>query len=217
MGVTVGSSIYNAPSIYESGAGGGGGGSGTTNIGGRDYRTVKIGGSTWLAENLDYKFSGCGIGGAGTPINPNAWYYNNDETTYGIDGTLKCGLLYNWFAVKFLNDNKSALIPGWHVPTKDEFIELANEVGGVNISGTILKAYDLSWAPSWNGIDLYGFGVLPAGYYDGNFYNVQVTSAFWSITEKGGDSYKAGFDNSSEMHTITGSRYFGNSVRLVKD
>ena len=44
----------------------------TATIGGRVYRTVTINGVTWTAENLDYKFSGCGIGGSGTPSTPNA-------------------------------------------------------------------------------------------------------------------------------------------------
>lgn len=107
----------------------------TTTIGGRVYRTVTINGVTWLAENLDYKFSGCGIGGSGTPSTPNAWYYNNDEATYGIDGVRKCGLLYNWHAVKLLNDSRSDLIPGWHVPTKDEWTALATAVGGTRVAG----------------------------------------------------------------------------------
>ena len=50
MGVTVGSSIYNAPSIYESGAGGGGGGS-VVNIGGYLYETVEFNGLLWTTSN----------------------------------------------------------------------------------------------------------------------------------------------------------------------
>ena len=50
-------------------------------IGGKAYRTVKMpDGKVWLAENLDYKF--CNIGGSIDPTTPNAWYYNNDESTY---------------------------------------------------------------------------------------------------------------------------------------
>lgn len=123
----------------------------TATIGGRVYRTVTIGGVTWMAENLDYKFSGCGIGGSGTPSTPNAWYYNNDEATYGIDGTRKCGLLYNGYAVKLLNDNRADLILGWHVATRGEWDALANAVGGASVAGTRLKAANVSWATSWNG------------------------------------------------------------------
>ena len=90
----------------------------TQNIGGKDYNCVKMpDGKVWMAENLDFKFSGVDIGPSDSPSSPSAWYYNNDEATYGIDGTRKCGLLYNWHAVKHLNDHRSTLCPGWHVPT----------------------------------------------------------------------------------------------------
>lgn len=190
----------------------------TTTIGGRVYRTVTINGVTWLAENLDYKFSGCGIGGSGTPSTPNAWYYNNDEATYGIDGTRKCGLLYNWYAVKLLNDNKSELIPGWHVPTTAEWDALANAVGGTGVAGTRLKAANVSWATSWGGTDDYGFGVPPAGTYYDSFNGVGSYTLFWSSTEfSSSNAYSRGFDSGSSMSSKYYGKDLGVSVRLVKD
>lgn len=193
----------------------------TTTIGGRVYRTVTIGGVTWLAENLDYKFSGCGIGGGGTPTTPNAWYYYNDEATYGIDGVRKCGLLYNWYAVKFLNDNSSDLIPGWHVPTAVEWTALANAVGGTGVAGTRLKAVngaaDGSWPSGWNGTDDYGFGALPAGDYHSEFGSIGTNANFWTITENGNDSYFQSFNAGATIGQYTGDKDNAISVRLVKD
>lgn len=194
----------------------------TTTIGGRVYRTVTIDGVTWLAENLDFKFSGCVIGGGGTPSTPNAWYYNNDEVTYGIDGTRKCGLLYNWHAVKLLNDNRSELIPGWHVPTNDEWSALTTAVGGTSIAGTRLKALDGaadgSWPANWNGTDDFGFGILPAGYYLGSFSNEGTYSSFWTSTESTSSSADSWyFNTSSSINSNNFSKVRGFSVRLVKD
>lgn len=192
----------------------------TTTIGGRVYRTVTINGVTWLAENLDYKFSGCGIGGSGTPSTPNAWYYGNDEATYGIDGTRKCGLLYNWHAVKLLNNNRSELIPGWHVPTTSEWDALASAVGGTNVAGTKLKAANVSWATSWGGTDDYGFGALPAGRMDlGSFDILGISANFWTATENSSTyAYNRSFDTGasmiSESYNKTNNAF---SVRLVKD
>lgn len=195
-----------------------GGREGTVTIGGRNYKTVTIGGITWLAENLDYKFSGCGIGGSGLPSTPNAWYYNNDEATYGIDGTRKCGLLYNWHAVKLLNDNRSELIPGWHVPTNGEWTALANAVGGTGVAGTRLKATNVSWATSWGGTDDYGFEVLPAGSYSGSFYDVGSLVFFWTITESVSSAYSRYFDTGATMgQYMNNGKSNGFSVRLVKD
>lgn len=189
-----------------------------TTIGGRVYRTVTIDGVTWLAENLDYKFSGCGIGGSGTPSTPNAWYYNNDEATYGIDGTRKCGLLYNWYAVKLLNDNRADLIPGWHVPTTAEWDALANAVGGSSVAGTRLKAANVDWATSWGGTDDYGFGILPAGGRHDSFISVGSVSNFWTSSENSSThSYSKYFGTGSSMTSYNSYKSNGYSVRLVKD
>ena len=190
----------------------------TSTIGGRVYRTVTISGVTWLAENLDYKFSGCGIGGSGSPNTPNAWYYNNDEATYGIDGTRKCGLLYNWYAVKLLNDNRADLFPSWHVPTTAEWDALANAVGGSSVAGTRLKAANVDWATSWGGTDDYGFGILPAGGRHDSFIYVGSSSNFWTSSESSSShSYSKYFGTGSSMTSYSSYKTNGYSIRLVKD
>ena len=199
----------------------------TATIGGRVYRTVTIGGVTWLAENLDYKFSGCGIGGTGEPIVPNAWYYDNNEAMYGIDGVRKCGLLYNGYAVKLLNDNRSELIPGWHVATKNDWDNLANAVGGAEVAATRLKALDYSingiWPENWNGTDDFGFGILPAGYYRSDylseFNDIGIYGNVWTSTEISSTTLESIHFDTIDSSLSQNERPFtrGYSVRLVKD
>lgn len=192
-------------------------------IGGRKYKIVQIGDQWWLAENLDFKFTGCSIGQSGySSADPMANYYNDDETTYGIDGTRKCGLLYNWPAVKYLNDNRSTLIPGWHVPSTSEWDTLATAVGGKSSAGTKLKASNVSWSPSWGGTDDYGFCVLPAGCReDGYFLYIGGNSTYWTISEVTGnpstDAYEYYFNTGTGMDTSFDSKAYQFSVRLVKD
>lgn len=185
-------------------------------IGGRTYRTVVIGGVEWLAENLDLKFSGLVFGQSGTSSSePRANYFNNDESTYGLNGN-KYGLLYNWIAVKYLEDNKSSLIPGWHVPTTAEWDALATAVGGTSVAGTKLKS-TTDWS-SGAGTDDYGFSALPAGYYNGSFYNLGSGANFWTATESNSSfAYRRNFYTGASMDSYDNSKNYQYSVRLVKD
>lgn len=118
MGVSVGSSIYNAPSIYESGAGGGGGGGGSGggasdqifNNASNYYEVVQIGNLLWCTKNLEL--------------------YNNDfefttakkssPTVTKISGI--DSLFYNEYAMRMINDD--LLENGWRVATHDDFLNL---------------------------------------------------------------------------------------------
>ena len=200
-------------------------------IGGRTYRTVTIGNQIWLAENLDYKFDYNGselpVGVSGYPSTPAAWYYTNEET-YGIDGTRKCGLMYNWYAAKYLDDNKAKLLPpGWHVPTQAEWFTLAETVtasiGDVDYAGYLLKALDNAtgdWPTGWGGNDEYGFGALPGGMRlnGGSSFDVGDSVTYWTKEESSADGYTAGFrKTSSKMWQGTGTKENGCYIRLVKD
>ena len=181
-------------------------------IGGRTYRSVVIGGKEWLAENLDFKFSGLAFGQSGTSSSePRGNYYQNNSSSYG-----KYGILYNWIAVKYLEDNKSSLIPGWHVPTTAEWDALATAVGGTSVAGTKLKS-TTDWS-SGAGTDDYGFSALPAGYYAGSFNSLGSDAYLWTAAERNSsNAYYRAFGTGASMNSSYDSKYSQYSVRLVKD
>ena len=148
-------------------------------IGGRWYPYVQIGNQLWLAENLDYLWTGLTFGGNSYPQNqPNAWYYNNDEPAYGYDG-LKYGLLYNYEAIYYLESNKDTLLPsGWRVPTKTDFEVLIDYAGGEDNAGIYLKSTS-GWDNDGNGLDTYGFNMKPSG------WKASVTSGYSDIGRSG--------------------------------
>lgn len=189
-------------------------------IGGRSYPYIQIGNQLWLAENLDYKFQVDGnqlpIVVSGTPSTPVAWYYNNDEATYGVDGN-KYGLLYNWHAIKYLEDNKSTLLPeGWHVPSTTEWDTLANTVGGASTASTVLKS-DTGWNDG-AGTDDYGFTAFPSGCYYGSFNNLGSNAYFWtSIENNSNNAYYRNLNTGTSLNSKDNRKTYGYSVRLVKD
>jgi len=199
---------------------------GYVTIGGRQYKTVTIGNQEWLAENLDYKFSYNGstlpIGSSGNPITPAAWYYDNNETSYGIDGTYKCGLLYNWYAAKYLEDNKATLLPnGWHVPTSNDWNTLLTEVGDISTAGTKLKALNNSvngsWPTGWNGTDDYGFNGIPSGdRYDSIYYDINSSCTYWTSTEYDANMMNLVALKYAEVLLLHDNKYHGFSLRLVR-
>lgn len=198
---------------------------GSVVIGGREYRTVIIGNQEWIVENLDWAWAGLDVGSEGTSSDtPKANYYDNDETTYGWNGR-KCGLLYNWQALHYLDENSDTMLPdGWRVPTKGDWTSLTNEVGGSSTAGTKLKAANVSWASSWGGTDDYGFSVLPAGYYNNNSENYYYsgTGAFcWISTIDNVDNneyvYFQRFSTNASSLIVTANQSNKYSVRLVRD
>lgn len=215
--------IYNGAGVYNYGAGGGGGN--IVNIGGRDYKFVEINGKLWLAENLDYKFEYNGgqlpIGTAGMVSTPCAWYYQNDESQYGIDKDYRCGLLYNWYAQKYLNDNKALLLPqGWRVPEKTDFDNLMSFIANANRIKVENNSILPNWPTNWNGNNELEMSILPAGLRNmtGSFFDIGIGCYITPIDDLGGDScYNLSFNSGSTMSQTVSNKKFAGSVRLIKD
>ena len=139
-------------------------------IGGRKYKTIRIGNQLWMMENLDYQFEGLNIGGATLQSDIHAWYFNNDPAQSE-------GLLYNGHAAKYLADHPELLPEGWKVPETSDFGILQNAVGGANTAGTMLKN-----PGTMNGVNYYGFNGLPTGMIrsNGSFTDRNTYLRLWT-------------------------------------
>jgi uncharacterized protein (TIGR02145 family) len=130
---------------------------------GKEYKTVKIGGQTWMAENLAYN-------------DPDP---QNQSDCFGdsITNCVKYGRLYTWEVA-----NK-VCFKGWRLPTKSEFESLLSYAGG----GDRKKALKTLTADS-----TLGFNALLGGYYYSTSTIIHTTdyirqdgvTAFWTSSEE---------------------------------
>ena len=178
---------------------------------GQTYKTVQVGRQTWMAENLNYAYL------QPTDLyDSSSWCYKNEP-----DSCAKYGRLYFWSSavdsVGILadenekcscsriesceeNESVSGLIQGvcpngWHLPTRDEFLELQNSV---RKSGWKLKSIE-GWVDNDNGTDEFGFGVMPTGMYETPnwFHDRDTASAYFKglFSEFGHYAFLLGAEN----------------------
>ncbi|PWJ71954.1 MULTISPECIES: fibrobacter succinogenes major paralogous domain-containing protein [unclassified Fibrobacter] len=165
---------------------------------GQMYKTVKIGGREWMAQNLNVEV-------------PGSMCYDNNPANCE-----KYGRLYTWDAAK------NACPTGWHLPSKREFNAFL-----VNFGTTGKERSSNLRVGNWkNGMDEYGFSVLPAGLY----FNDETLTAFgylgeqtffWSSTEDdfglaNGGAHLLGVDY-GVAGIYVGDKEYGRSVRCIRN
>jgi len=122
----------------------------------KKYKVVKIGNQIWMAENLNYEYNG----------NEESWCPN-----HSLSGCNTYGHLYTWEAA-----NK-VCPEGWHLPSQEEF-EVLLKLASSDV--------ETDMGTDGNGLDTYGFAIVPAGQYnpaDMNFAGIKHYAALWSSTE----------------------------------
>ncbi|MFL2738229.1 MAG: FISUMP domain-containing protein [bacterium] len=195
--------------------------SGLVDIDGNEYSTVVIGTQHWMAENL--KVTKYRNGDNITHITNNSLWSSDTTGAYGDyeDNTTYSdtyGRLYNWYAV----DNSSGryICPeGWHVPTKNEYNDLINDLGG--FSNAFLKMRETGtehWTSELAGTsNSSGFTLLGNGfriYNSGNFMNIKRYSYMWTATHSGSNSAYY-LSNASSFSLV--SKKYGFGVRCLED
>ena len=184
---------------------------------GQVYKTVVIGGQTWMAENLNYE-----------SVNSRCF---NDSAQY----CAKYGRYYTWGAAmdsagiwspngKGCGDNQTCsptypvrgiCAKGWHLPTSEEWSTLLTK-DDFSMAGQILKS-SIGWIGNQNGIDSYGFSVIPAGNKLSNYYWGQ-SAYFWSSTEYNRlNAYYIYFEYDIGNAPQSDDKNDGFSIRCVKD
>ena len=126
---------------------------GKLEIGGKSYKTVKIGSQNWMAENVAYRTE-------------NSWCYNDEEANCD-----KFGRLYSF------EDAMTVCPEGWRLPTSADFETLSSYV----IYGGALRSRD-GWTDMGSrGLNLWGFSALPAGGREtGDYFDRSISSYMWS-------------------------------------
>jgi uncharacterized protein (TIGR02145 family) len=165
---------------------------------GKTYKTVKLLGKTWLAENLNFDAGkGC-------------WFYDNN-----LKNGKKYGRLYTWEAAK------KACPPGWRLPTDEEWQAFAMHFGGCYDGengkkiGDPQKAYQALIKDGDS-----GFAALLGGHCHifGSFLALSALGFYWSATERGGGDayyYEFGSDGQS-LYRVYCDQGFGFSVRCLQ-
>jgi uncharacterized protein (TIGR02145 family) len=167
---------------------------------GKKYKTVVIGGRTWMAQNLNTKIS-------------DSWCYNGTESNCD-----KYGRLYN------LEAAKNACPSGWRLPDTADLNKLMATAGGKKIAGKKLKS-KTGWKNNGNGTDNFGFSALAGGLYqtDGDdclFCNLGENGWWWVAPVEDGDDvmrYTLGIADSDGASVNDGNDpTLGFSVRCVQ-
>lgn len=185
--------------------------------------SVKIGGQTWMIKNLDVDHyrNGDRIPQVSDPtawayLTTGAWCYYNSDSTKGNT----YGKFYNWYAV---NDPRGLAPAGWHIPNDAEWTTLEKSLGGSSVAGGKMKeAGILHWqTPNTGGNNSSGWAGLPGGCRSVNgFFSGILEAGFWWSSSEGNPplawlrilSFTGG-----NIGRSYGNKYFGYSVRCVKD
>ena len=166
---------------------------------GKTYRTVKLLGKTWMAQNLDYD------------IGQGCWHYANDRRIGKVFGRL-----YNWLAATH------ACPPGWRLPMFEEIQALIETFGGpVESYKALIKGGTSGFDAILGGMYITR-ALIPIGgaFVPGTRYNfLGQTAYYW--TNSTNSSGKANIYNfggiSKEMFLGEKDPSFGFSVRCVQD
>ena len=158
-------------------------------------KRVEIGNQVWTADNLRLD-----DGGEGIYADP-----NTGETYYTWEAAVRV----------------TGKIPGWHLPTRENWEELAKFVSGKTGSdgvGYWLKS-TVGWSNCGNGSDLFGFKAKPTGYYSPSGSREGSVGYFWSATPRGISAAYCRSLQCTNSYFDEGynCRSCGLSVRLLKD
>ena len=190
-------------------------------IDGNQYVTTTIGTQTWMAQNLRVtKYNN------GDPIpnvqdaaswsaqNTGAWSYYNNDSVYDYD----LGKLYKFYATE---DVRGLCPDGWRMPTREDWEELRDYLGGEEIAASGLKATGGAyyWTEPMVGDNQYGFNGVGGGVRtESGSYNSLGTRGIWWTSTKGntGSIAVAMYNDSNELKIIGILRGDGASVRCIQ-
>ena len=183
-----------------------------TDVDGNTYAMVQIGTQKWMAESLRTTHYG-----DGSPIATGLENEDWKATTSGAYATnpyANLSYYYNWYA---LTDARKICPAGSHAPTKEEWQELFNYLGGASVAALKMKSttyWDYSPGTNSSGFNAYGAGFRE---YDGSGTFVSQAARFGSSTSTAATQYYAPMIIFNDIDETPRQKGAGTSVRCIGD
>lgn len=207
-----------------------------TDLMGNSYGIAKIGNQVWMTENLrvghyrngyeilsnlheDWEWASAG------PACAVYDYYYVDELNSDAEVIEAYGLLYNWTCVT----SSWGLCPeGYHVPSRAEWQELVDYLGGEDVAGGKMKSkrtepneHPRWYKPNTGASDSYNFHALPGGFrsFLGWYDYIGYSGGWWATDELSG-AFGAMIEIYADSEGVSltyRDKNEGLSVRCVKD
>ena len=186
------------------------------------YESCKIGGQTWMAQNLNEPHFKNGdpiteaksaeewkkAGNIGKP----AWCYYNNDPKLGA----KFGKLYNWYAV---NDPRGLAPKGWSVATNKNWEELLAELNKQDKDAMALQ--HASFIGNYPDADALQFHAYGSGFRkeSGGFKGIDTYASFWTADTANAYSAYAFHLKKDQFNPLLGGSYktYAFSVRCIKN
>ena len=186
---------------------------------GNVYKTVGIKTQMWMAENMRLEVEGSACASDADTCAKYGRYYTWATAIGKLES--ECGAGQSCF---FESDVQGICPDGWHLPSPEEWKALYDAIGGVDGAGYLLKSIS-GWEANGNGIDLYGFNVLPAGRItsdpaEGSVGEKGASAFIWTSSERSAFyAFDAGFTFGSTYgwHDMGYQKIEYHSVRCVMD
>jgi uncharacterized protein (TIGR02145 family) len=111
---------------------------------------------------------------------------------------------------------------GWHLPSRAEWQELFDFLGGTAVAGKALKSTG-GWESTGNGTNTSGFSAIGAGHWDWaltTYANLGLSTLYWASEEFDPEwraYYTVLFGNQDRAQLAYSYKKTGGSVRCVKD
>jgi len=171
---------------------------------GQVYKTVRLkDGKIWMAQNLNFD------------VGEDCWFYDDDP-----ENGKKYGRLYTWEAAK------RACPPGWHIPSDDEWWEMAKHYGMAEYydagekKNSDADAGKAAYKSLLGGGDS-GFSALLGGsrWTSGDFSSLGSSGGYWSSSEQSSsNAWNYNFSSSFKyLYRYNSYKSWGFSCRCVQD
>jgi uncharacterized protein (TIGR02145 family) len=185
---------------------------------GNTYKTIVIGGKTWMAENL--KSTRYNNGAALlTGLSDANWTSETTGAFCDYENKSSNGEFYGHLYNEYVKLDQRGICPsGWHIPSNGEWLALGAALGGVNTAGGKMKEKGTAhWiTPNEGGDNSSGFTGIPGGSRHNGIFNDMGTDGYWWSSDPGFFFYLT--NSLTELRTKpTAKPDEGLSIRCIKD